>query len=350
MTTKPDDSDIEKTNANQVPRIFYARHMQAGICGYENETVLVDTDAIKRLVGSVKHEAIPVYIYHQKVELESLKEKAAGYVTDSFYNALDGCAWFKFCAIDDEVYRAISQNWGVSNAYVPTKWAPGGTKNNLPFDREVVDGKFTHLAIVPDPRYEVSKIMTPDQFKDYQASKQREFDELQNSKTETAKGKKMFKLFKNKREEVTQIDADTLLEVDGKTVSVQEMINSLVNSKKNSEDEEMEKKKMEKMNADSEVDCDGEKMPLSELVNRYKTYKNSEEDEKKKADEEKKNAEDKKKEDEEKAKKEEEEKKNSKHFKDLKDARGEYENAVTVIETSTDKVARGKARYGSANA
>jgi Uncharacterized protein conserved in bacteria (DUF2213) len=242
----------ENTNAKQFPVIFYCRHMQPGICKYEKETVLVDTDAIKRMIPSAPGK--PVYIDHQKVDLDNLKKDARGYLVESFYNELDGWAWFKFLAIDDEVHTAIAKGLSVSNAYIPTDWGPAGTKNNCPYDREVLNANYTHLAIVPNPRYEGARIFTTDEFKEYQELQKKQLAELQNSQSNLKKGITMFKLFKNSREEVTTIDSDTIVSLEnGKEITIQEMINAVGAEKKN----------------DQMVKCGDEEMPLKELINRY---------------------------------------------------------------------------------
>ncbi len=339
----------ELANATQFPRVFYCRHMQPGTVKYENDMVLADTDTIKRMMPSAVGK--PVYIHHQKVDLATMKEKAAGYITDSFYNEVDGWCWFKFLAIDDEAYSAILQDWSVSNAYLVTNWGEGGTKNNVPYDREVLTAIFTHLAIVPDPRYEGACIMSPEKFREYQDTKKRELEVLHNSKTPVKGTAMAFKFFKNEKKEVSTVDADCSVELEnGKVVTVGEMINAMC---KNSEDEEKAKKaKEEKENSDEQtVEVAGEVMPLKELINRFTKMnekKNAEEAEekKKKADEEKANA---AAAEEEKKKKEEEEKTNAaagkKHFDELKNANQNTEAPVMVIETSANKLARGKERY-----
>lgn len=358
IATGTKQAESEHRNANQFPKAFYCRHMQPGICGYGDEKVLVDTDAMKRMIGN---DVIgkPVYILHNEApndeRLKKLQEEAAGYITDSFYNELDGWAWFEILAISDSAHQAIAQGWKVSNAYIPTEWAPGGTKNNVAFQREIKNGVFTHLAIVPDPRYEDADIMTPEKFKAYQESKRRQLLELQNAKSDQPKGTPMFKFFKNERKEVSAsaIDADTMVELeDGSTVSVKEMQNAMKkNEAESAEDkakrEEAEKKNFKETEAqemeNAMVDCDGEKMPLKELVNRFKAMKKNAAEA-----EEKKNADDKAKKDaEEKANAEEKEKQNAR-FAELQNANNRAAETVTVIEMSIDKVARGKAAYGSA--
>ena len=346
-------AESEHRNANQFPKAFYCRHMQPGLCGYGTEKVLVDVEAMKRMIGA---DAVgkPIYILHNEApneeRLKKLQEEAAGYITDSFYNELDGWAWFEFLAISDSAHQAIAQGWAVSNAYIPTEWGPAGTKNNVPYDREIVSGVFTHLAIVPDPRYEDAVIMTPEKFKAYQESKRRQLEELQNS-SDQPKGKPMFKFFKNERKEVSAaaVDAETLVELeDGKTVTVAEMMNAMKKNNEESVDDETlddekqnfkEEKAQELENA--MVDCDGEKMPLKELINRYTAMKKNE-----KEAEEKKNAEDKAaKEKADKEEAEEKERQNSR-FKELQNAnQGKGDIAPTVLETSVDKIKRGMERY-----
>jgi len=340
----------ENQNASQFPRTFYARHMQPGTCGYEDEIVLVDTDAIKKMIPTGVNK--PIYIHHQNVNLDSIKEDADGWITESFYNELDGWAWFKCIAIDDAAHKAIDNGWSVSNAYRPTQFGVGGTKNNCPFNREVLNAEFTHLAIVPNPRYEEACIMSPEQFRNYQEAKRKELENtriLHNSNP--TKGNAIMKFFKFKKEEVSTVDNDTMVEIDGKTISVVEMLNAV---KKNEEEEE--KKAKEKINEDDMIECDGEKMPLKELMNRYKKMnekKNAEEKEeekkKKEKDEaEKKENESKNAEEEEKKKKSEEDKENSKFYAELMNAHNTAQKTETPVEAPQNKMIRGKKRYGSA--
>lgn len=220
-----------------MPKIFYAKHMQPGIARYEKETILVDVEGMKNLIASTGKQSIPVYINHQDVDLKNIKDEACGYVCDSFYNEMDGWAWFKFIAVDDAAFGAIKKGWAVSNAYIPNDWAGAGTKNNCPYNREVRNGEFTHLAIVPDPRYEGACIMTPDEFKNYQEVNRKKLDELKNSKE-----KPMFKLFNTKREEVTgsAVDLDTSIELEnGKSLTIREMVEAVVENSKKQEQKVM---------------------------------------------------------------------------------------------------------------
>ena len=361
----------EHTNATQTqkPSVFYCRHMQPGTCAYEKETILVDTDCLQNMLKS--GVGIPVYVHHQvRIDIRDQRDKADGYVTESFYNELDGWAWFKMLVITDEARLAIANGWKVSNAYRPLVFGPSGKKNNVPYDREFKEAELTHLAIVPNPRYEKADIFTPDEFKTYQESLKQKLTELHNSKAEKpllSKGIAMFKFLRKKTEEVQNAGDATHVEIDGKIVSVAEMVNAVKKNESESDAEakrEAEEKKKAEEKENEMVDVQGEKMPLKELVNRYTKMNEKrnadEEEKKKKEEEEKKNAEDKakaEKEAEEKKnaeeapakKKEEDEKTNGKDFFEMvmNAHQSAPEGAVISIETGGSMTARGAQRYGS---
>lgn len=343
------NKDEEVKNAKQLPAVFYARHLEAGHATYENETILLDNPILVKMAPTFIGK--PVYAEnHQKVDMENLQEQADGYVVESFYN-VDGWLWVKFIAVSDAAHEAIAKGWGVSNAYIPTDFTGSGTHHNTPYDRKIIDGHFTHLAIVEFPRYEESKILTPEEFKSYQEATKAKLEELQNSKPKPRK-ENMFSIFKTKKEEVTQISPDAMLELEnGESVSIQEMVNAV---KKNEAEDKKddEEEKSEKVNMDTEIDVDGEKMPLKELVSKYKNAMKKNSDDKDaddKKDDEAKNA-DSDKSDDDKSKdedKKDDEKNNSKYFDELQNAH--KLTSVRVYETSSDKIARGMKLYGSAN-
>lgn len=185
--------------------------------------------------------------------------------------------------------------------------------------------------------------MNADQFKSYQSSKKAELEELKNSKDKPKeKGKTMFTFFKKKEvplEEGDSIENAIMRMEDGTEVSVQEMIDTVTNAKKNEKDDDKKKADMGMM-----VNVDGEDMSVKELMNRYKKgmKKNADDEEKAKKDEmDKKNEEDDK-------KRMDDEKKNSTYAKELENAieNGKAE-ANPLPMCMSDKVALGSKRYGS---
>jgi len=335
----------EKNNAKDYPKFYYARHMKEGVAGYLSETILLTDDTIKKFMRSF--DGKPVYIEHDDREeqerIDTLKETAIGYVTETFYNELDGWYWCKFMIIDDAGHKVINDGWTVSNAYIPTEDKKGGTRHNVPYDREITDGYFTHLALVPNPRYEDAMIFTPDAYRAYQDEKRQQFNELKNSKTEEKKGLIM-KFFKNKKEEVSKIDADTFLEIqsaEGKTIEVKvaDMVKA-VEEKMNAEEEK------EKANMDDMVELsNGETMTVAELVNKYNAIC---------GDDEKDNADDMDEEDEKSNESDEEEKDNAdeeektekqNHKAELKNAHKGFANQPVPPFLKMDALALGKQKY-----
>lgn len=340
---------VEKKNASDFPKYYYTRHMQAGLCGYEDETILVDTDAVVKLGNTFKGK--PVYIQHQDVKMETLKEDAVGYVQNTFMG-VDGWLWSEIMITDDEAHEVIAKGWAVSNAYIPTEWGSEGSKNNLPYDREVLAGEFTHLALVPNPRYEGAKIYTPEQ---YQARNTQLVNSLANSKPTEEKKGILMKFFKTKREEVSNAsEADSLEITNSKGESVvvsTEKFDEMVAVLENSQKEERT------------VIVNGKKMTASQVLAAYEKLNAKKKNEADEKDEEKENEDEKdEKENEDDAQPEcrsnesdeedmeneddeKEEKKNS-HFKTMKNAHLKNSGAIR-LETTMTKLQRGSSLYGS---
>tara|TARA_R110000851_G_scaffold306239_5_gene464511 strand:- start:4534 stop:5574 length:1041 start_codon:yes stop_codon:yes gene_type:complete len=338
-------------NATQKPKNYICRHMKQGVAsGYTigdkaDQSIYVSNDAIKSMCKSF--EGCPVYVGHQDVSLENIQAEADGYVSNSFYNEADGWFYAQFVAVSDKAHKAIKDGDFVSNAYLPSETAGEGTDISTRYDIEVLNGEFTHLAIVPNPRYEEAEIMTLEEFKAYNSVKLEQLEELKNSKDE-----KETIMFWNKKEaKGDEITNDTMVSLENEDVSVGEMISFMENAKK----EEAKAKEEEKMNMESKVDVDGEEMSLAELRDAYLAKKNavdedkaensSDEDEKENEsdEDEKENAE---KADEKESK---EDKENSKDVDHKKDMENSIENGVDAIKveitTQAQRIETGKSRY-----
>lgn len=345
-------SGTEISNASQYGKIYYARHMVPGLCGYEDETVLVNADTMKRMAPTF--DGKPIYVLHdnrtEEERVRTLQETAHGYVTETFYNELDGWLWSKMVLVNDDALAAIGEGWAVSNAYVPLEFGEGGLHNNLPFDRQIVNAKFTHLALVPNPRYEAACVMTPDEFKIYQERNREQLNELRNSKTE--KKGYIMKLFKTKKEEVSTVDADTLVEMTnakGETVemTVQEMVNAV---------EAHQKAEAEKQKGKAKIKVGEKDMTIEELVNAVEAInakKNSDDEKEEKEEKDNESDEDDEMDNEsDKDDTEKDEKDNSlggvDHFKELSNANKKAGvGKKPRIENNATKLQRGQSRYGT---
>lgn len=244
------------TNAKEEPKVFYAKHITPGVCAYENETILIGEETLKEMDKTFAGK--PVYVGHQKVNLDNLQQEADGYVSESFYLPEDGSHWLKFIAVSDKAQEAIKKGYKVSNGYIPEGRGVGGEWHNVPYQWEVTSGKYTHLALVDDPRYEEAVIMTPEEFKKYKETKKAQLEQLQNSKTKQGVNKMQWKLFAKK--EVTNSDdiSNVMVELsNGRAVSVREMVNAL----------EEDKAKEDLMAC--KVKVNGEDMAIADLISAY---------------------------------------------------------------------------------
>ena len=176
-----------KNSISQYPKVFFARHIGEGVVSYKNtdcgeDIFFIGNDTLKKMNASFTGK--PVYIQHQEVPLSQMKERAVGYVVESFYLPEDGKQWLKMLITDDEAFEAIQNGWKVSNAYNVKDLGAGGVWHNIPYKREILDGEYEHLALVADPRYEEAVIMTPEDFKSYKEAKKKEIEamSLDNSK------------------------------------------------------------------------------------------------------------------------------------------------------------------------
>lgn len=274
-------------NAKEEPKVFYCKHIAPGVCAYADETILIGEEALKEMDKTFAGK--PIYVNHQKVDLEKIQQEADGYVAESFYLPEDGCHWAKMIIVSDKGHEAIRKGWKVSNAYVPDEFGIGGEWHNIPYNREVMKAHYTHLALVDNPRYEEAEVMTPEDFKMYKEQKREQLKSLENAKTK-GEGKTMkWKLFK--RTEVTNSDdlSKVMVELsNGSTVSIGEMVNSVEKDLKEKE----EKNKCNEDILEKTVKVNGEDVTVADLVKEYESKCNKcnedEKDDKEKEKEEKK--------------------------------------------------------------
>lgn len=347
-------------NSKNFPKRYFARHIKAGPVHYtekgEDKLYVIKDEALKKMNASF--EGKPVYIRHvDEVNMDTLKEDANGYVVKSFYNEFDGAWWAEIIA-DDEAQGYIEKGWAVSNAYLPTELGSGGVYHDIDYDKEVLNGVYEHLAIVDNPRYEESVIMTPEEFKDFNEGRKAELEKLKNSKEN-----KM--LSEEEKKELLDSLKNSLVEVVKDTVK-NALDEKKEEEKKNAEDEDHRQliREIAAVSAKEEGDFEGgldeqvrEIIKLAEKLGYSKDEakhnaedKEEEEDEKEKDKEEEKkdneSDEDSEKSKENKCNEEEEKKENSKFFNFLHNAKVNNEKKQ-MVNTMASGLALGKIRYGS---
>lgn len=359
-------------NATQESKVYYGLHFAEGIAEYQPPDqdaykVFINQDTAKRMNPTFVGK--PVYVNHvAKVDLKDIHE-ADGFVIESFFNKADGRHWCKFIAISDAAHEAIAKGWKLSNAYLPTRKDVGGKWHGTDYKEEITDGVYEHLAIVSNPRYAESEILNPEQFKKYNADREKELEILSNSQgdapvlkffkreivTNSADYESLMVVLPKSKKEFTIAalvnEADDLMvrniagyaapehmvKMSDGEMSVEDMMNDYCSMKKaNSEREEAEKKAKEDMKKENESvdDKDGSK----------KENEEKDEEDKKKKENEDKDKEDKKENDLETPMSAAEKAARAKFFNSLHDAPKKGVVKQNVVNLSG--VELGKARYG----
>lgn len=195
--------------------VFYGMHFYPGVAEYEEPgkeafRVFVNESTIRKMNPSFA--GCPIFVEHVDEvdeDLKAVSNEADGWVLESFYNAADGKTWAKFLIVSDRGLQAIRRGFRLSNAYVPNSFGSGGLWNGVTYQKEITDGEFEHLAIVRNPRYDESVIMSPEEFKAYNDEKTVELKRLANS---NEKGERKMKLNIFKRQKVeNSIDLEGMI-------------------------------------------------------------------------------------------------------------------------------------------
>lgn len=376
---------MNKKFENSSGKIFYGMHFYPGVAEYAEENkkpfrIFINENTIRKMDPSFAGR--PVFVEHvDEVEenVDELRKEADGWVVESFFNAADGKHWVKFIVVTEKAERAIKNGFRLSNAYIPSGFAKGGLWNGVTYEKEVTGGEFEHLAIVKNPRYEESVIMSPDEFKNYCEQHEVELKRLANSSenenhkniNEESNTMKINFFKKQKVENSIELESTlVMLPKSGQEKSLAQLVNeademALTSGYANedhkvkvgegemsvkelvekynalcSEMEGMKKPKEDEEELENEDDDGEEVEEVEEIENKEdeedheaakkKALELAEHEEKSILEEKKKNAKDKK------------------HFDALKNA-PKAPLKIQRIELSEDQVQRGKSRYGSAH-
>ena len=348
-------ANFELRNANGWPTPLKCSFIEPGVVLYQDVgMVLVQKTVLDKMANSMRGKPV-INVDHREVSPDDFRNGNADGIVDGneqavWFDPTDAKYHCSFQVTTPATLTNIKNGFKVSCAYKVTKWGPGGIHNNVPYEREVLDGEYTHLAIVANPRYEGVRI-----YNDKGANKMK----LLWWRKEEKDGKVL--------ENSTEIETSkSVVEVDGKEVSLDNCIAAF---------QELEAKKLKELENKGPADTDlidiggGKKVTIADLRNAYKAKNEADEEaEKKKKEkeakdaEERKNAEDKKKMDEEheEGKHEKDEKENCARCNALKNARntGHFQRVENLANsrpsdfTDTlpehfDGIAEGRKRFGS---
>lgn len=138
---------------------FKSRFIQPGLAGYPQQygNVLITKESLDKFVNTL--EGKPVIINHQEVTTKNVADIEVGRVHNVWFNDEDGWYWCDGVLTSQNAIDLINDGYSVSCSYNVSDFTDkGGTVNNIKYDMEFLDGVFTHLAIVNNPRYEDAEI------------------------------------------------------------------------------------------------------------------------------------------------------------------------------------------------
>ncbi len=140
---------------------FKSKFIQAGLANYPNSfgVALIRKESFDKFINTL--EGKPVIINHKDVTKDNFKDVEVGTVCNVWYNPEDGWYWCDGVITDETAINLIKdKGWSVSCSYnITLANDEGGLENNVHYDIEFLDGVFTHLAIVNNPRYERANIV-----------------------------------------------------------------------------------------------------------------------------------------------------------------------------------------------
>lgn len=133
-------------------RPFKSRFLQAGLVKYDFGVCLLKKETIDKFVNTFV--SCPVIIDHKDNITEADKK---GVINKVWFSSEDGWYWCSGVITDEEAIKLIEDGYNVSCQYAITDYSDnteGKLHNANPYDKEILNGVFEHLAIVEKPRYE----------------------------------------------------------------------------------------------------------------------------------------------------------------------------------------------------
>lgn len=219
-------------NAKEWPKTYTCKFIEPGLVSYQDcgaGVALVTKETLDKMLNSIIGK--PVIIAHSDVTPANMKEHAIGYVTNAYFEPHDGWYYCSFLITDDKGHEVVRNGASVSCGYKVLNTRGGGEWHAIPYNEEIIDGEYEHLALVFTPRYEDSRILVNSKGKKIV---------IENNNTQEEE-KPMFGFLKKKNDkgELEKIKTDLSTHFvkleNGKKVSLKELID-LRNSQKKQEE------------------------------------------------------------------------------------------------------------------
>lgn len=158
---KESDTELAKDydNARDYAKVYVGENvMYEGVATYNDDSVYLSTETLKKVIPRIKGRPVVVE-HHAGITPQNMQDYAVGYVTDGMYNAETGRFDVKFVVWDDYAKNLLdNEGYTLSTSYIAKNFTGGACCINTPYENEITDLDFTHLAIVKNPRYEKVKV------------------------------------------------------------------------------------------------------------------------------------------------------------------------------------------------
>ena len=140
-------------------RSFVSRFIEAGVAHYrEFGDVLITKETLDKFIHTMV--GCPVIINHKDITEKNADKERVGVVCEVWFEPLDGWYYCKGIIWDKQAIDLVkNQGWNVSCTYDFESDFIEKTHNGKKIDMEFTNGKFLHLALVNNPRYERANIV-----------------------------------------------------------------------------------------------------------------------------------------------------------------------------------------------
>ncbi len=142
---------LEDNNGNE-GRPFKARFLQAGLVKYNFGVCLLQKETIDKFINTFV--GTPVVIDHKDF---IMPDDVVGKIQNIWFSPEDGWFWCDGIIKDEKAIELIENGYNISCQYAITEYIDNTERklhNGNPYDKEILNGVFEHLAIVKNPRYE----------------------------------------------------------------------------------------------------------------------------------------------------------------------------------------------------
>lgn len=227
--------------------------LTAGLVDYsdvDDGKYLLRKEAIEKMLPTL--EGRPLVIGHQEIDVEHMDDVAVGYITKGYWNPDTGSFDCDVLVKDPDILSP--EHNSVSCAYIATEFGEGGRYSGIDYDAEILDGNFTHIALVDSPRYNDARILVNGVKTEGETMIKRFFSNGDAAKEDEKKSED------EKKEEEKTLNPDDVITVGNEEVTVKELIDCYTNAcgKKN-EDEKEKKDNEEEEKKDNEEEKDEKK-------------------------------------------------------------------------------------------